>query len=43
MINKIGKITLYVNNQDEAKKFLDFLNSEDAKATFKKYGFETVS
>ncbi|MDP4177166.1 MAG: VOC family protein [Bacillota bacterium] len=29
MINKIGKITLYVNNQDEAKKFwiekLDFV------------------
>ena len=21
MINKIGKITLYVNNQEEAKKF----------------------
>ena len=21
MVNKIGKITIYVNNQDEAKKF----------------------
>lgn len=30
-------------NKDEAKKFLEYLNSEDAKATFKKYGFETVS
>ncbi|MTK11002.1 MAG: molybdate ABC transporter substrate-binding protein [Clostridiaceae bacterium] len=30
-------------NKDDAKKFLEYLSSEDAKATFKKYGFETIN
>lgn len=30
-------------NKEEAKKFLEYLNSEEAKSIFKKYGFETVS